>query len=107
MEIVSQIYTVTREFPKDERFGLTSQMRRAAVSIPSNVSEGFSRVYNKEFGRFLYMAIGSCSELETQIEISFSLKLIPEQVREELVEKLDHESRMIRNLIKKLHSKES
>ena len=69
------IYTLTREFPADERFGLVSQMRRCAVSIPSNIAEGKLRNTNKEFVHFLRIAFGSGGELETQIEIA---KRLPE-----------------------------
>ena len=101
-EIVVEAYKVTQSFPKDEVFGLTSQMRRAAVSIPSNVAEGFNRYYNKEYKQFLYCALGSCAELETQVEISFELRYIELVAKEKLLEKIVHESKMIRNLIKKL-----
>jgi len=101
-EIVVEAYKVTQSFPKDEVFGLTSQMRRAAVSIPSNVAEGFNRYHNKEYKQFLYCALGSCAELETQVEISFELRYIELVAKEKLLEKIVHESKMIRNLIKKL-----
>lgn len=77
-------------------------MRRAAISVPSNIAEGFNRFYNKEYRQFLYIAIGSCAELETQIEIAFELKYLSEASKNELLETIDHESRMLRNLIKKL-----
>ena len=101
-EIVVDIYKITRIFPREEIYGLTSQMRRAAVSIPSNVAEGFNRYHNKEYKQFLYIALGSCAELETQSEVAFELGFIQESSRNELIEKIDHESRMLRNLIKKL-----
>ena len=101
-KIILEIYALTKVFPKEERFGLVSQMRRAAVSIPSNIAEGFNRYHNKEYRQFLFLALGSCAELETQIEVSYDLDLISEGNRTDLLEKLDHESRMIRNLIKKL-----
>lgn len=71
MKLVTRLYEVTRTFPKEELFGITSQMRRAAVSIPSNIAEGYGRVYGKETLRFLSNALGSASELETQLEICF------------------------------------
>ena len=101
-EIVTEVYRITKEFPKDELYGLVTQMRRAAVSIPSNVSEGFNRYHNKEYRQFLYVALGSCAELETQLEVSFDLGYFNGAIRESILEKLDHESRMLRNLIKKL-----
>lgn len=101
-DIVLDIYRITKSFPKDEFYSLTSQMRRAAISLPSNIAEGFNRYHNKEYSQFLYIALGSCAELETQIEISFDLKYTSEEFHKRILEKLNHETRMIRNLIKKL-----
>jgi len=101
-KIVLQVYQITRAFPREERYGLTSQMRRAAVSIPSNIAEGFNRYNNREYRQFLYVALGSCAELETQVELSSDLEFLSEVERTELLEKLDFESRMLRNLIKRL-----
>lgn len=101
-DVVLDIYRITKSFPKDELYGLTSQMRRAAVSLPSNIAEGFNRYHNKEYSQFLYIALGSCAELETQIEISFELKYINKESHKNILEKLNHETRMLRNLIKKL-----
>jgi len=102
IEIVMHVYETTRTFPREELYGLTSQMRRASVSVPSNVAEGFNRFHNKEYKQFLYVTLGSCAELETQVEISGELKYIDDKEKGILLEKLDHESRMLRNLIKKL-----
>jgi len=103
IEIVTDVYKTTDSFPKRELYGLASQMRRCSVSIPSNIAEGFNRFHDKEYKRFLYIALGSCAELETQIEIAVKLTYIDEQRRAYFLEKLDHESRMLRNLIKKLN----
>ena len=73
---VTTIYKLTESFPSVEKFGLTSQIRRSAVSIPSNIAEGAARHSDKEFLRFLYISLGSIAELETQIIISNNLKLI-------------------------------
>jgi four helix bundle protein len=83
-------------------YGLVSPMRRAVVSIPSNVAEGFHRKHNPEYGQRLYVALGSCAELETQVEVAHDLGYLSIGDRDKLLEKLDHESRMLRNLIKRL-----
>jgi four helix bundle protein len=101
-DIVCDLYKATKGFPKEEIYGLVSQMRRAGVSIPSNIAEGFNRIHNKEYRQFLFVALGSCAELETQLEISCDLEYVSSKVRDNLLEKIDHETRMLRNLIKKL-----
>ncbi len=101
-EIVLDVYRATAVYPKVEAYGLAAQMRRASVSIPSNVAEGFNRFHNKEYRQFLFIALGSCAELETQVEISSDLGFIQRNIRDLIIEKLDHETRMLRNLIKKL-----
>ena len=73
MELVERVYSMSRAFPDSERFGLTSQIRRAAVSIPSNISEGAARKSDKELLQFLSIAIGSLAELETQYLIAIRL----------------------------------
>jgi len=102
MEIVKATYGATKTYPRDEVFGLTSQMRRCAVSIPSNIAEGFNRLHNKEYRHFLYVSLGSCAELETQAEIAAELGYLATDVKVVLLEMLDHESRMVRNLVKRL-----
>ncbi len=102
IEIVKDVYTTVEGFPRQEVFGLTSQMRRSAVSIPSNIAEGFNRFHNKEYKQFLYVALGSCAELETQIEIAAELKYLAAEAKGALLEKLDHETCVLRNLVKKL-----
>jgi four helix bundle protein len=74
--LASEIYLVTKSFPKDEMFGLISQMRRCAVSVPSNIAEGCSRTSQKDFSRFLQISLGSAFELETQIEIAKEIFLL-------------------------------
>jgi four helix bundle protein len=83
MEIAELVYSLTRAFPSEEMFGLTSQMRRAAVSIPSNIAEGFGRAQRKLFIQFLRVAQGSLKELETQTLLSGRIGLLPsDQVTE-------------------------
>jgi len=102
IKLVKGIYKLTGKFPQQEVYGLVSQMRRSAVSIPSNVAEGFRRQHNKEFKQFLYMSLGSCAELETQVTIAKELEYIKKDRETVILEKLDHICRMISNLIKKL-----
>ena len=78
MVLVTEIYRLSENFPESEKFGLTSQIRRSAISIPSNIAEGFARKGNKELIQFLYISIGSLSELETQYEIAKNLNYIKE-----------------------------
>ncbi len=77
MQFVAVIYRETRQFPKEERYGLTNQLRRAAVSVPSNIAEGQARFSQKEFKHFLSQARGSLVEIETQLLISQSLGYLP------------------------------
>ena len=102
IELVKQVYAVTENFPKQELYGLVSQMRRSAVSMPSNVAEGFRRYHNKEYKQFLYVSLGSCAELETQVTIAKELNYLEKGKEDILLEKLDHICRMISNLLKKL-----
>ena len=97
-----EIYVISKKFPREELFGLTSQMRRAAVSIPSNIAEGFNRFHKKEYQRFLFIALGSCAELETQTEIASELQYLDIEVKDRLLENINHEARMLRSLIKSL-----
>lgn len=91
----SEIYDITAQFPESEKFGLTNQLRRASVSVPSNIAEGSSRNSNKEFGRFLEIAIGSCYEIETQLLISSDLKFISPNSIEKLFTELNEIIKMI------------
>jgi len=100
-EIAVIIYRITLGFPKEELYGLSSQMRRSAISVSSNIAEGFNRFYKKDYQRFLMIALGSCGELESQTEVGIELGYITHEGLGDLLEKLNHENRMLR----KLHSK--
>jgi four helix bundle protein len=100
--LVTDVYRITDKFPGKERFGLTSQIRRSAVSIPSNIAEGAARKTANEFKQFLFIALGSGSELDTQLLISLNLSFISRKEYDELVSKLNLISRMLQGLIKSL-----
>src|SRR3989338_3130572 len=97
IELVVLVYRYTGQFPAAEQYGLTSQMRRAAVSIPSNIAEG-SRRRGKDIRQFLLIAFGSCSELETQFEVSKRLKYIDETLRLQAESLLDEVIRMLNKM---------
>ena len=88
MDLVANVYLMTKEFPKTEMYGLTSQMRRAAVSVPSNIAEGAARKGNKENLQFLYIALGSLSELETQAIIASRLAYLKNETIQSQIEQL-------------------
>lgn len=94
-EFCSEIYMITASFPNEEKFGLTSQLRRASISIPCNIAEGSSRKSQKDFAHFLTIAIGSAYEIETQILIALDLNLIALERQESLSHKLVEIIKMI------------
>jgi len=100
LELVKQIYKLTEDFTRQELYGLASQMRCSAISIPSNIAEGFRQQHNKEYKQFL--SLGSCAELETQITIAKELNYIPNEKESALLEKLDYLSRTTSNLLKSI-----
>lgn len=103
MTLVKEIYECSKNFPKEEKFGLTSQMRRCSVSIPSNIAEGWGRFSRKNYIQFLRISRGSLYELETQIIITKELNYINDS---ESLERLIIEiSKMLNSLIKKLEEK--
>jgi four helix bundle protein len=105
IRLVKKIYLVTAKFPKEETYGLMSQMRRSAVSIPSNIAEGKGRQTRNEYIRFLYIASGSIAELETQIVIAKELSYIDIKMEEELIkEYLNPVTKMIKKLINSLQN---
>ncbi len=105
MEAAKKVYELTAEFPSDERFGLVSQMRRAAVGIPCNIAEGAARQGKKEFKNFLSIAQGSLSELDTQFEIALSLSFITQQKYDETSTLLLRIDKMLSALIRSLRDR--
>ena len=103
VELVEDIYRITKSLPKHEIYGLTAQMRRAAVSILSNISEGFARFHNKEYRQLLFISLGSCAELTTQIIIALRLGYIDDTSAAPILNELDELSKMTMSLIKKLN----
>lgn len=98
-----KIYSATHIFPKEEIYGLTSQIRRAAISIPSNIAEGSSNRTNLDFKRFLNISLGSSFELETQLLFAKEFNYISQEKFDEIFEDLNHTQRMIQNFIKSLN----
>ena len=99
MDLVEGVYRLTKSFPDSEKYGLTNQIRRCVVSVPSNISEGFGRKSKKEIVQFLYISSGSLSELKTQVEISKRLGFISNS---SLIVKIDEIKKMLFGLIKSL-----
>lgn len=102
IELVKKIYSITNDFPESEKFGLISQMRRAAVSIPSNISEGASRNSEKDFKRFMEIAVGSAFELETQLIVSKELNFIQDGEFNPLLNEIQEVQKMLNGFISKL-----
>ncbi|MDB5086011.1 MAG: hypothetical protein JWR09_5 [Mucilaginibacter sp.] len=94
IDLTVDVYKATANFPSDERFGLTSQSRRSAVSIPSNIAEGAGRNSNKEFNNFLGIANGSSYELQTQLVISNKLNLLSNDLLDDLLKQIDEVQKM-------------
>jgi len=105
MELVTKVYLVTKTFPKEEIYGLMSQIRRSCVSIPSNIAEGYGRYSTNDYLRFLQVARGSLYELQTQLEICHNLHYLSKQTFEELFEQSREIERMLCSLIKKVGHK--
>ena len=107
IDLVTDVYRNTRSFPKVEVYGLTSQMRRCAVSIPSNIAEGYGRNSTSDYIRFLQIASASLYELQTQVEISANLGYLDKSVAEQLYPLTREIERMLSSLIYKLRKAQS
>jgi len=99
IDLAERIYIVTKKFPSDEKYGLISQLRRAIISVSSNIAEGCGRRTSKNFVGFLYNAFGSVKEIESQLMISYRLKYIEKNIYDELVNELDSIGKMLRSFI--------
>jgi len=102
IELARDLYSRTRSFPEDERFGLTNQVRRAGVSICSNIAEGQARRTTKDFVQFLYISRGSLAELDTQLTLSHKLGYLDEENYQKLLSQIDEIQRMLYGMITKL-----
>ncbi|MFH6999855.1 four helix bundle protein [Flavobacterium sp. FlaQc-57] len=105
MALITKIYFSTNNFPKEEIFGLTSQIRRSSISIPSNIAEGYGRESDKDFLRFLNISIGSLFEMQTQLEIAKNITYLNEQEFNNLYEDSREVERMLVSFIKKIKNR--
>ena len=105
IDIVDKVYSITEKFPKEEIYSLAVQMRRASISVPSNIAEGFSRKHTKEYMQFLRTSLGSCAELDTQLIIAHRRKYLSEEKSKEISRDIADESRMLSALIRTLCQK--
>jgi four helix bundle protein len=107
MDLAEQIYSITKEFPSSELYGLTSQLRRCSVSIPSNIAEGRGRRGTKEFVNFLDIAYGSLCELQTQLELALRLNLVAKSTHDRAQDHTNQLGRMLNGLINSLNRRRS
>ena len=107
VQLVTQIYEVIKGFPKEELYGLISQIRRSAVSIPSNIAEGAARNSEKEFIQFLYISLGSLSELETELIISKNLGYLKDEKEITLMQQIDSIRKMLSGLIHSIKKRQN
>ena len=105
MEIVKEVYKLTKSFPNEERYGLVSQINRAAVSIPSNIAEGMGRNHNKDTIQFLHISRGSAYEIGTLLSVARMVDIIDEQEFNNIDQKIESSIRLINGFIKYLEQK--
>ena len=106
MQLVKEIYTLAKVYPKDELFALTSQTKRAATSIPSNIAEGMGRQYKKDTIHFLHIARGSIYELETHLNIALMVNIISEESFNTVIKIIDEIIKLLNGLIKYMQKAE-
>lgn len=104
VRMVTLVYSALKTFPNDEKFGLISQIKRSAISSPSNIAEGYGRNYTKDYSRFLQIARGSLYEMQTQFEIALNLDFISKNDLEEIYSLSLEVEKMLNTLIKKVSS---
>ncbi len=104
--LVKAIYLLTRKFPDEEKWGLTQQMRRAAISIPSNIAEGIGRNHNKDVIQFLYISRGSLYELQTQLHLALDLEYITQDMLNEIILSCDHTGKLLAGFINYYETKQ-
>ena len=105
MDLVELVYQASSSFPQDERFGLTSQVRRAAVSIPSNIAEGHARTSTRDFLHFLAISMGSVAEVKTQLLIAKRMQFLRPEASDLACQQTDRVGRMLRGLMKSLDAR--
>jgi four helix bundle protein len=103
-QLALAIYKATKEFPKEELYGLTSQIRRSSMSVPTNIAEGCGRFTDADFARFLQMAMGSASEAEYQLILAHDLDFLPKDTYEKLRNEVEEVKRMLASLLKTLRA---
>ncbi len=103
MEMITLIYQLIKQFPDDEKFGLTSQLKRCSVSIPSNIAEGYGRNYTKDYVRFLNISRGSLYEMQTQLQVALNLNFVDDLTLEKINNLSVEIEKMLNSLIKKLN----
>ncbi len=106
IDLATDVYNITRTFPKEEQYGLVAQMRRSAVSIASNIAEGAARQGSKEFVQFIHIALGSTSELDTQLEIAMRVNLTSVESLKGLQDMAIRINQMLRGLAQSVRSKD-
>ena len=106
VELATDVYDVTKSFPKEEQYGMVTQMRRSAISIASNIAEGAARRSNKEFIQFIHIALGSTSELDTQLEIAMRVNLTGLESLQKLQDTAIRINQMLRGLARSIRSQE-
>jgi four helix bundle protein len=102
IDLVKIIYQNTKTFPEDEKYGIISQLRRASVSVPTNIAEGASRITPKDYAHFVNISLGSLSEIDTLLLISLELNYLPKNSHDEIIQKCDRVTALVHGLYKSI-----